>query len=251
MKNSLKYNKRHYPYCAEIPQLKPNLDIITKFMEDNNDKWADVYQAHGGLTMGNTQQALDTYKSLIHLPCTGPSKHDNKIEGSSYRLYDSEKDLPDSSDERHKHTEKMGNAISVRDKLRGRAGHLLDERNWGEPLDHYKDTEFHKYMNSFFEAPIIRLKYSKMYPGGALNPHIDYNTTYAVRFIIPIDGCEDVENIFWDNGKEYKYYLEPGKVYFLNIGYKHAVYHKGNKERRILLGSLGGQEDIETIRYDK
>ena len=45
--------------------------------------------------------------------------------------------------------------------------------------------------------------------------------------------------------------MEPGKCYFLNIGFKHAVYHEGNEDRIYLIGSLGGQQDIEPLRIDK
>ena len=36
--------------------------------------------------------------------------------------------------------------------------------------------------------------------------------------------------------------------YFLNIVYKHAVYHKGNDIRHYLMGSVAGQRDFECIR---
>ena len=66
MRNSLKYNKRHYPYCAVIPQLIPDMDIITKFMEDNNDKSVvkDVVSALKKATKAHSGQAKDLEKAM-------------------------------------------------------------------------------------------------------------------------------------------------------------------------------------------
>jgi hypothetical protein len=244
----LKYKKFDYPLCAVIPQLKPDMELITRFMNENDDQWLDNFSAHPGITLSNAQVAVDTFHLIDHIPLTGPTQPDQQVINSQI---DSLRDVPEDAEGRAKQTAELGNVIRTKDKLSGKAGHLLNEYNWGEPAEFYKDSELYKHITDLFEAPVIRIRYSKMKPGAQITPHIDYNTTYAVRFIIPIDGNEGVENKFWLKGEENTFNLEHGKVYFLNIGYTHAVYHKGPSERRYLIGSLGGQQDIESIRYDK
>jgi len=242
----LKYKKFDYPLCAEIPQLKPDMELITRFMNENNDLWLDNFTAHPGITLSNAQVAVDTFHLIDHIALTGPTQP--QVINSQL---DSLSDIPEDAEARSKLTSDLGNVIKTKDKLSGKAGHLLNEYNWGEPAEFYNNSELHNHITDLFEAPVIRVRYSKMQPGAQITPHIDYNTTYAIRFIIPIDGNEGVENKFWLKGEEKTFNLEHGKVYFLNIGYTHAVYHKGSSERRYLIGSLGGQQDIESIRYDK
>jgi hypothetical protein len=240
----LTHKKYNYPLCAEIPQLKPDMELIKRFMLEHDNMWLDNFTAHPGITLSNAQVAVDTFHLIDHIALTGPTE-------ATGDGIDNIAAVPEDAEGRARHTEALGNVIRTKDKLSGKAGHLLNEYNWNKPADFYKDSYLQKHITDLFEAPVIRVRYSKMQPGAQITPHIDYNTTYAVRFIIPIDGNEGVENKFWNRTEENTYNLEHGKVYFLNIGYKHAVYHNGSKERRYLIGSLGGQQDIESIRNDK
>ena len=242
----LVHKKREFPYCAPM-SLEPDMELIKSSMDSLADQWQDNFAAHPGICMTNGYVAEETYQKIDHIALTGPSKHDGALTGQAYRM----EDIPDASEDRRKLCETETPKLSAKDKLRGRAGHLLNEHNWGEPREFYKDTKLHKHITELFKAPVIRIRYSAMVPGATISPHIDYNTTYAVRFIIPIDGNEGVDNVFYDKGEEHVYNLEHGKCYFLNIGYKHAVYHRGDKVRRYLIGSLGGQQDILDLVLDK
>jgi hypothetical protein len=124
----------------------------------------------------------------------------------------------------------------------------MDEHNWDEPVDFYKDSTLQQHLNGAFQDKLIRVRFSRMRPGGQVPPHIDYNTTYAMRVIIPLGGCDGVENHFWVNGEHKVVELKAKRCYFLNIGYKHAVYHKGNDLRHYLIASIDGQKDFECIR---
>ena len=71
----------------------------------------------------------------------------------------------------------------------------MDEHNWDEPVSFYAGTKLQHHLNSAFQDKLIRVRFSRMRPGGVVPPHIDYNTTYAMRFIIPISGNKGVEKI--------------------------------------------------------
>ena len=66
------------------------------------------------------------------------------------------------------------------------------------------------------------------------------------------EGCrpiKGVENHFWYNGEHKVVEMQEKKCYFLNIGYPHAVFHKGMGIRHYLMGSIAGQRDFECIRF--
>jgi hypothetical protein len=222
----LQHKKFEYPAIAQLPKQVNNL-LLQGYLENHMDRFEDNYTAHAGLCANNEMLADKTYNDTEHFHLTGPN-------------FDAD-NIPKSSD---------GDKFNLRDKLRRNWNihPYMDEYNWATPLPHYEGTDLHRHMTELFEAPIIRLRMSRMKPGGRVPPHIDYNTTYAVRFIIPISGNEGVVNKFWYKGEIVSHEMQAGKAYFLNIGYKHSVEHNGDKERYYLMGTLGGQQDIECLR---
>jgi len=216
----LKYNKRNYPAISELP-LELDYDIIDKFLQANQDKWQDNITAHKGLAVASNNIANDTYKHVEHFHLTECRKEEELESAEEY---------------------------STKDKLRRNIPFSMDEHNWDQPVDFYEGSELQKHLNEKFQDKLIRVRFSKMYPGGEVPPHIDYNTTYAMRFIIPLSGNKGVENHFWVNGEHIKVEMKEKRVYHLNIGYKHAVYHNGDNTRYYLMGSIAGQRDFECIR---
>lgn len=227
-KPMLENKKFNYPAVAKLP-VKPDMLMMQGFLERHQDKWGNPYEQMAGLCLSEGDLAKSTYGQVEHICLTGPKE--------TLVVDDSQK-----------YCEANHHKFSAKDKLRGRVDPLMDEYSWQHPLDFYDQTELKQHLESLFDAPIIRVKYSRLLPGKEIPPHIDYNTTYAVRFVIPLAGTEGVVNRFWYKGEVLEYNLEPGNVYFLNIGYKHQVVHNGNKPRDIILGSLGGQQDIECIK---
>ena len=221
----LQHKKFEYPAIAELPKRVNNL-LLQGYLENNMDRFEDNYTAHEGLCVNNGMVADTSYDYIEHFHLTGTNfVAENAPKTDSANLF------------------------SAKDKIRRKNIHpYMDEYNWSTPLPHYEGTDLHRHITEMFDAPIIRLRMSRMKPGCELKPHIDYNTTYAVRFVIPISGNKGVINKFWYKGEEISYEMEEGKAYFLNIGYKHAVYHTGDEMRYYLLGTLGGQQDIECLR---
>lgn len=211
------HKKHRFPPFAELP-VKPDVSLISDFMYENYDKWEDNITAHKGLAVASNNIANETYKCVEHFHLTVPKQEDeNDLEASNFTL---------------------------RDKLKKNVSHTMNEHNWNHPASFYAGSELESHLNGLFKADIIRARFSRMKPGGVVPPHIDYNTTYAVRWIMPINGNEGVENKFWYKGKEHTLHMENGKMYFLNIGYRHAVFHNGAEIRHYLMGSLASQEDI-------
>ena len=217
----LKYNKRHYPAIAEI-DIDLDYTLIEDFLWENYDRWQNNFEAHKGLAVASNNIASDTYKAVQHFHLTECRKEEQLDEAEQY---------------------------STKDKLRRNIPFTMDEHNWDEPVDFYNGSKLQEHLNSAFQDKLIRVRYSRMFPGGSVPRHIDYNTTYAMRFIIPISGNKGVENHFWYNGEHKVVEMQEKKCYFLNIGYPHAVFHKGMGIRHYLMGSIAGQRDFECIRF--
>ena len=217
----LKYNKRHYPAIAEI-DVKLDYNLIEDFLWENYERWQDNITAHKGLAIASNSIANDTYKAVQHFHLTECNKNEPLGEAKEY---------------------------STKNKLKRNIPYSMDEHNWDEPVDFYKGTKLQTHLNSAFQDKLIRVRYSRMFPGGVVPKHIDYNTTYAMRFIIPISGNKGVENHFWYNGEHKVVEMKEKRCYFLNIGYAHAVFHNGMGIRHYLMGSVAGQRDFECIRF--
>ena len=218
-----KYNKRHYPAIAEI-DVDLDYELIENFMLKHYDRWQDNMTAHKGLAVASNQIADQTYNAVQHFHLTECNKNEPLETAQAY---------------------------STKDKLKRKIPYSMDEHNWDEPVDFYKGTELQTHLNSAFKDKLIRVRYSRMFPGGAVPKHIDYNTTYAMRFIIPLSGNEGVTNTFWYNGEEIKVEMRCKRCYFLNIGYPHSVLHAGTGIRHYLMGSIAGQRDFECIRLSQ
>lgn len=215
IKSHKKYN---FPLWAELP-LEPDLELIQDFMHEHIcGKWQDNMTSHKGLAVASNNIASETYKHVQHVHLTVPKEVEEKLEA------------PEN--------------YTTAEKLRRDVSYTMDEHNWTEPVDFYKGSKLQEHIEGLFKSKLIRTRFSKMTPGGFVPPHIDYNTTYAVRWILPIQGNQNVENVFWDKDGEHTLHMKEGRIYFLNIGYRHAVYHKGLNTRYYLMGSLESQEDI-------
>lgn len=227
-RNNMENKKFNYPACAELPK-NPDISLMRDFLELHKEKWGSPYEQMPGLCLSEGDLAKQTYGQAEHICLTGPKEAFNVEDSQEY-------------------CEANHHKFSPRDKIRGKMDPIMDEYNWRHPLDFYDNSKLKEHLEGLFEAPIIRVKYSRLLPGKQIPPHIDYNTTYAIRFIIPLSGTKNVINRFWYKGEVLDYNLEPGKIYFLNIGYRHQVIHNGDEPREIILGSLGGQQDIECIK---
>lgn len=118
-------------------------------------------------------------------------------------------------------------------------------RNRNEVYEQYKNL-FEKILNPV-KGQTTRVRLVKLAAGTSVAPHIDYDPSYAVRVIIPVISNSECLNVFWVQNKIETVHLEPGKAYFLNTGYKHAVINLSNEDRYTFMFSINGTEDIHHL----
>ena len=124
----------------------------------------------------------------------------------------------------------------------------LIEDNYNTPTELYIGSYFEDIVNSF-EAEAIRVRLTRLRAGTSVDPHIDYDPSYAVRIILPIVTNDNVINHFWKRNEKHSFNIPANGVpYFLNTGFKHSVDNNSDKDRIALMFSLKTQEDIKDIK---
>ena len=125
---------------------------------------------------------------------------------------------------------------------------LFNESTYTVKTDTYKKYEyiFDKVL-SRFKGETTRIRLVKLAAGTSLQPHIDYDPSYAVRIIIPIIADSECINVFWAKNTVESMSMIPGNAYFLNTGYKHAVMNFSKQDRYTFMISVNGTEDIQHL----
>mgnify|MGYP003627754737 CR=1 FL=1 len=108
--------------------------------------------------------------------------------------------------------------------------------------DSYMKDILHK-----FKGNVTRVRWAVAAPGLEMQPHLDYDTTYAVRYHLPVITNKDAIICVERNGVVQKINMAAsGQVYFINQGFTHWIENNGTKPRVHLIVTVVGQEDMES-----
>jgi quercetin dioxygenase-like cupin family protein len=226
--------KRDLPICVEIPNIKFDIEKIKLEIDKIKNNWTDIYEANPGITnLHEGSFVQNAYENLKEIPLMTLSEDQMKL-ANEYTVED------------------LGS--SVRDRIRNKKAKganlppAANEMLWDVPTDVARDTYFMDILYNKFQSETCRARLHYLAPGKSLAPHIDYDPSYGVRVVCPIQGTEHTTNHFWVNGEEQTYNLPAdGRVWFLNTGFKHSVVNNGTEPRIALLLTLKSQEDIECL----
>jgi hypothetical protein len=122
--------------------------------------------------------------------------------------------------------------------------HFDDEHSYNELLDEFKNSYVEEVL-SMFRAKPTRVRYIVKKPGAFILPHIDYDTTYSMRYYIPLKTNEWAFTAIKEKNKEPMVVnlKADGSVYFVNPGYMHSAWNFGSSDDIRLILSVNGQED--------
>jgi hypothetical protein len=205
--------KYQLPTTAHLPQIKIDLKRLQDELDSwiLRDKFVDVITANPTLCMNHKELVKDVYDNFEQINLTD-------IDG-----------------------EVMEYTSDVKERIRRR-----EERLYNKPTEDYNKSYFKEIVDQFKDSA-MRVRITRLAPHQSISWHIDYDPSYATRIIIPIFSNDKVENWFRVKGEEINTILEPGKAYFLNTGFAHAVTNNGSLPRMALMFSLDGQSDIDDI----
>ena len=123
----------------------------------------------------------------------------------------------------------------------------LNERNYTKPTKFLKNSYFEECLQQF-KAKVTRVRLVRLKAGCLLPAHIDYDPSFAVRILVPVQTNEFCVNYIWRRAEiESTYMKADGRPWFLNTGFPHGVGNYGQSDRITLMISLTGQEDLEEI----
>jgi hypothetical protein len=125
------------------------------------------------------------------------------------------------------------------------SNHLInDEHSYNELIDEFKNSYVEEVLAMFKSKP-TRVRYIVKKPGAFILPHIDYDTTYSMRYYIPLQTNEWAFTAVKEKNKEpiVQNLKADGSVYFVNPGYLHSAWNFGNIDDIRLILSVNGQED--------
>ena len=230
--------KRDLPTVAKL-DIEFDIDKIKHYIDSlDQGGWGDVYESNEGITnFANADfiRGLE-YNDFKEYPCQylRPEYWEEMKNPST--------DLGKSKTEVYKNKHERTNKLSP----------VGNEHMWDYDMPHYTGSYIHKHIAENFKAESCRTRIHWLPKGKEIQPHIDYDASYAVRIVVPISGTDNVINAFWPKNQREEYNLKAdGSAYFINIGYKHAVEHNGSEDRIALLFTLKSQEDVENYAIRK
>ena len=239
----MQLRKFNYPACAVLTNVKFDIERLRSEVASLNEQWVNVFQANRGLCATHQDLAQDYHDHFdqINLTYFEPSLNDfmdlTDLKAECKLIANSDS-LGITKTQRHR------TKINRLDTLPP----AMNEHNWFHPLPIYENSYIKQAIDNQFKAKPIRVRLTRLKAGKYLTPHIDYDTTYAVRIIVPISGTNGVTNVFWPkNQRQELNMIADGSAYFLNVGYKHSVEHNGSEDRVALMFSLPTQEDIQDL----
>ena len=239
--------KYELPDWAKIPRARFDIAKLKAEVLRLNNMWMGVEKANEGLfslherlTEKTPVYSFDQIPLTWHQPENPTTREDGRLakEGRDAQVL---LQAAKSSVDLHR----------LKTKNRGHLPSALNEHNWIHPLPYYKDSYIEKALKAGFKSRPFRVRLTRIKKGWDLAPHIDYGPDYAIRVIVPIQGAEGCVNQVERRGKTTKFCLKAdGSAYFLNVGLRHSVKHRGPKDRVSLMFSLPDQRDIEGITMD-
>lgn len=122
-----------------------------------------------------------------------------------------------------------------------------DERYYGKLVDKFVGTYVEEVLG-MFKAQVTRVRLIVKKPGAYILPHVDYDTTYSVRYYIPlqtnpwsytaIKGKDDIKPEILQ--------MDPdGSCWFFNNGNYHSAWNMGSENWMGMIVACNGQEDLE------
>lgn len=234
MNNDLTRDRRSYPFLYRT-EYKFDLDILreeAKALEEVNG-WNDM------------KHDSDLVKNLIK----GRERLTKAFANDDGEYHDYEQMIVTNIEEEPDVEGGVGAGKFEQYKLdMKRAASGLDESKYGQFRDVMDVAPYTKKILNSLPDPLARVRYAKMKPHFAISPHIDYNTTYGMRYHIALHTNDKCEMGFRRNkSEEFETFHIPadGHLYFFNQGFEHYATNYGNEERVHMVIGLSGQSLME------
>lgn len=231
--------KHRLPAYASVDHLSLDSDTLKKLItcvQELETNFQSVLEINKGLCGIHHDLASGVYDNFYQISLTDSMIDNPELTSEECKIVHN-----------NLHSSTRTNNIR-RKKLTSVSQGVMDESTYTKKTEVYGKYQelFDKILTKFKGNP-TRIRLVKLEAGTNVPPHIDYDPSYALRFILPIISDTDCVNVFWVKNKIEVVSLVPGNIYFLNTGYKHAVLNFSKNHRYTFMVSVKGIEDIEHI----
>lgn len=231
--------KHKLPVCATLDHLELKQETLAKLqacVADSDARFVSVYDVNKSLCGIHDVLASNVYNNFFQIALTTST-------------FAEQSDACDAATSELQRLSKS-QAVRRRKELTSESASPFNERTYTEKTPFYE-----KYGDLFDEVlenvkgKKARIRLVKLAAKTTVPPHIDYDPSYAVRIIVPIISSPECINVFWVKNTIQSFFLKPGKAYFLNTGYKHAVVNMSDKDRYTFMITIDGTDDIQHLIY--
>lgn len=231
-----KHLKHQLPACSILDHLcldEITLTELRNCLSKLNGRFVSVFEVNKELCGIHHSLASKVYDSFFQIALTEP-------EVCTETTIEDCKVLASKINQRS-----ITKSVRLKKELSNSLNSSFNELSYTKKSKVYEEFQplFDKILNPLKSRP-TRIRLVRLAAGATVPPHIDYDPSYGVRVIIPIVSSPECLNLFWVKNNSQSFHLEPGKAYFLNTGYKHAVVNLSDKDRFTFMITVDGTEDI-------
>lgn len=232
-------NKHQLPSYYCLSHIKFDLEKLRQEVCQLEGHFTSVYESNKSFCSNNSALAESVYSHFEQVSLTECRYEDTvSSENRSQSLSD---------DPAGRGRQDLGKLSQYKVRMSGDVDPRLVERNYTKPTDLLKGTYIEKCLRQF-KSTVTRVRLVKLKAGYLVPAHIDYDPSYAVRVLLPIETNKFCMNFLWRKGVHEPMHLPAnGSPWFFNVGFSHGVGNYGPTDRITLMISLDGQEDLQNI----
>lgn len=233
--------KHQLPPYAVLPHVHVDVERLRAFLGGVQDRFADVIQANQGLCGIHHRLVESVYDcfSQISLTTLPPTLAEQGRRASETECREIEGMVAGGE------AGSLAARVRRRKRLAGEAS-VLNEHSYDFRTELLRGSYVEELLGQF-RARATRVRLVKLAANSSVPPHIDYDPSYAVRVIVPLVADDFCVNSFWVKNELHATVFRPGRAYFLNTGYRHAVMNHSSRDRVTLMLSLQGQDDLREL----
>lgn len=101
---------------------------------------------------------------------------------------------------------------------------------------------------NLFSSKLTRVRLAYLAPRFTIQPHVDYDPSYVVRYHVPlITNPQVLMHVMRGDNTASQHLPADGRVYFFNAGLKHYVTNSSDSGRLHLIVDVHGQSELDNL----
>jgi hypothetical protein len=113
-----------------------------------------------------------------------------------------------------------------------------------------QDSSLHAYFSRI--SGLSKMTLATLKPSGWWPSHFDFNSGHGVKVNLVLSSNPDCRTLIWNGraGRLERVNMQPGEVWYLNVGMRHAAHNWGSSDRTHLLMTFRSPEVLSHENFD-